>query len=316
MKLRLSTWFFTVAMLLAALGGSAAADPATSVTEQLADAAKTITQIRQHGGDWAGPDLRPYSRDRKKGEIVGRPPTSTTKAVKPTNATRPKDPDTKVKPVDAPPVSVAPPELPRKDVAGAVPIQQLFDNGSLIPVWKGQGRVAGEMIELGLTNKTNQPIAIDLQPGMVLALEDEALAREFQPVMLESDRTLLVPANGTVIKMLRGYCLDYELEPPTLGRAFPYRFPPDTMAYAPAINVLKASLTYDAQERVLPPDQQRTIVIQRAIWAAMGQNDKEKLYHDILADAAAAGKTISKKKAKRMAETLWGEVERLMDMAQ
>lgn len=313
MKLRLTTWLLSVSLLLVTLCGGAGADPATtSVTGVLADAVQTLSSpdIQQYGGDWAGPDLAPYSRERDKGEIVGRPPITKPAVVKPVTVTKPP-----VQPVK--PVSVAPPPaLPRKDVAGALPIQQLFDNGSLVPSWVGQGRVAGDMVELGLQNRTNQPLAIALQPGMILALEDERLAEEFQPVMLESDSTILVPANGSVTKMIRGYCLDYSKLPPSAGRTFPYRFPADTMAWAPAINVLKASLDYDAAKNVLEPDAQRTIVIQRAIWSALGQNDKEKLYDDILADAAAAGKTISKKKARRLADTLWGEVERLTKMAE
>lgn len=315
MKWRLSKWVLTAAFLVTTWSGSALAEQPTSLAETVAKSVRVLdsSSIQQYGGDWAGPDLSPYSRDRDKGEIVGRPPATAPATVNkaPVN----KAPVTR--PVEKTPVSVAPPpKLPTKNVAGGVPVQQLFDNGSLIPVWRGQGRVAGEMLELALTNTTNQPIAIDLDPGMILALEDEELADAFQPVMIETDSVILVPANGTYTKMLRGYCLDYTLDPPAANRTFPYRFPADTVAYAPAIDVLKASLTYDAAESVLPPDKQRTIVIQRSIWAALGQNDKEKLYQDILADAAEAGKTISKKKARRLADSLWNEVERLMKMAQ
>ena len=313
MKARLFKYILTALSVTALLSSTASAEP-TSVVESVANSVKVI---QQYGGDWAGPDLSPYSRNRDKGPIVGQPPTTPKKpAVSPVNTPPTSNPTTK--PVDPPPVSVAPPtpKLPTKNVAGGLPVQQLFDNGSLVPVWTGQGRVAGEMVELALTNTTNQPIAIDLDPGMVLALEDEELANAFQPIMLETDSVLLVPANGTLTKMLRGYCLDYTLEPPAANRAFPYRFPADAVAYAPAIDVLKASLSYDAAQNVMPPDKQRTIVIQRSIWAALGQNDKEKLYQDILADAAAAGKKISKKKARRLADALWSEVQRLMEMAQ
>jgi hypothetical protein len=212
-------------------------------------------------------------------------------------------------------VVVTTPPVSERKVSGFQPIQRLFDDGLLIPTWVGQGRVAGEMLALTLENTTDQPIAITLEPGMVLELEDPALAQEFQPVMLETDSTLLVSPKSTLTRMLRGYCLNYELLPPAADRAFPYRFPADTLAYTPAIEVLKASLTYDAQENVLPVDVQRTVVIQRSIWAALGQTDRDKIYEDILADAAAAGKTISKKKAGRIADVIWSEVQRLLKQA-
>ena len=310
MKTRVKSWLLVITLLVS---GGAMISTAHPV--------ERTEVLQQYGTDWAGPDLRSQSRSRDKGDIVGKPPEKPI----PTRVERVKAPDTgqttppEVQPNTNPEsVSIAPqpPELPPLNVGGGVPVQALFDNGSLIPVWKGQGRVAGEMLELTLTNTTNQPIAIDMDPGVVLELEDETLAQEFQPVMLESDRVLLVPANGTLTTMLRGYCLDYSLDPPFAGRVFPYRFPADTTAYAPAIDVLKASLTYDAEMNVLPPGQQRTVVIQRSIWASLGQGDKQKLYEDILSDARSAGKEISKKKAKRIADRLWNEVERLLDKAQ
>ncbi|MCA9778541.1 MAG: hypothetical protein KC800_17555 [Candidatus Eremiobacteraeota bacterium] len=266
----------------------------------------------------AGPDISPYSRDRKKGDIVGQPPVKQA----PANNTRPNTtspPPTST--TTPPPVSTTtpppqPPVRPPVPVAGSLPLQELFDSGRLEPTWVGQGRVAGEMVELTLKNNTDAPFVVDLEPGMVLELEDEVLAQEFQPIMLEETSTILVPANSSVSKLLRGYCLDYDLEPPSKGRAFDYRFPADAVAWSPAINVLKASLTYDSQKKVLPVEHQRTVVIQRSIWVALGQTDKEKLYQDILQDAADAGKTISKKKARRLADTLWEEVERLVKLAQ
>lgn len=269
------------------------------------------TVIEQFGGLFAGPDLSPYARDRKGGDIVGTPP-------RPTPPPPVTPPPVAPPPVSPPPVSVAPPppSLPPVQVSGWAPIQQLFDSGQLVPTWTGQGRVAGEMLELQLQNTTDRPIALAMEPGMIVELEDQELAREFQPVMLETDTTLLVPANGTLTRMLRGYCLNYELEPPAANRTFPYRFPADATAYMPAIKVLKSSLTYDASKNVMPVGKQRTIVIQRGVWAALGQTDKEKLYEDILKDAAAAGKQISKKRAKKLADTLWKEVEKLMSNAQ
>lgn len=265
----------------------------------------------------AGPDLTPYSRDRKKGEIVGRPPVTEPVTKSPTETTpSPSPPMTTSHPVSTNTSPTPSPVRTPVPVVGSIPLQELFDSGKLEPTWLGQGRVAGEMVELVLQNNTDAPFVVELESGMVLELQDEALAREFQPIMLEENSTLLVPANGSVTRVLRGYCLDYELEPPSKGRAFDYRFPADAVAWTPAVNVLKASLTFDSEKKVLPVHYQRTVVIQRSIWLALGQTDKEKLYQDILQDAADAGKTISKKKARRLADTLWEEVKRLTESAQ
>ncbi|MFA5505676.1 MAG: hypothetical protein WC314_21630 [Vulcanimicrobiota bacterium] len=193
-------------------------------------------------------------------------------------------------------------------------VQSLLDKGELVAHWVGQGRVAGDIVELTLDNTTEEAIAITLESGTVLVLEDEELAREFQPILLEETVTLLVPAQGSTTRMLRGYCLEYELEPPAKGREFPYRFPPDTVAYQPALDVLEASLTYDAEKNVLPVQRQRTVVIQRAIWAALGQMTKEKLLEDIYLDAASEKKTLSRRQAERIANVIWEEVQRLLAM--
>lgn len=294
-------------LALTALVGSVAAEP----SEQGPAVPQVQSVIQQFGDLVAGPDLSPYARDRKKGDIVGTPPPVTPPPVTPPPVTAPPPVTT------PPPVSVAPPPaVPPVKVSGWAPIQELFDTGQLIPTWLGQGRVAGEMLELTLQNTTDRPIALDMEPGMVIELEDDTLAQEFQPVLLETDTTLLVPAGGTLTRVLRGYCLNYQLLPPEAGREFPYRFPADATAYMPAIKVLKASLTYDAAKNVMPVNQQRTIVIQRGIWAALGQTDKEKLLEDILKDAADAGKHISKKKAQRLADNIWNEVQRLLSQAQ
>ena len=193
-------------------------------------------------------------------------------------------------------------------------VRQLFDDGTLVPHWVGQGRVAGDIVELTLENTKDQAIAITLESGTVLELEDPELARKYQPILLEETVTMLVPALGKTTRMLRGYCLNYELDPPEKGRDFPYRFPENTIAYTPAIAVLKASLTYDAEKNVLPVQRQRTLVIQRAIWTALGQMSREKLLEDILLDAAADGKSLSPEQAQRLADVIWEEVERLLKM--
>ena len=207
------------------------------------------------------------------------------------------------------------PALPPRRVSGADQIQPLINNGSLVPLWIGQGRVAGEMLDLALRNTTEQPISVELEPGMVLELEDPELSSAFQPIMLESQKTILVPPGGESRMSLRGYCLDYSLAPPSAGKPFPYSFASNTDQFQPARNVLDASLNYDAEQNLLPAEYQRTVVIQRGIWAALGQTNEDKLYDDILSDAASSGKSISKKKARRLARDIWNEVERLMALS-
>lgn len=191
-------------------------------------------------------------------------------------------------------------------------VQELLDSGALVARWVGQGRVAGDIVELTLENTTDQAIAITLESGTVLVLDDEALATEFQPILLEETVTILVPAQGSFTRMLRGYCLDHELKPPAIGRDFPYRLSPDTSAYTPALEVLKASATYDAETHILPVERQRTVVIKRAIWAALGQMTREKLLEDIYLAAASKNKTLSEREANRIADVIWAEVQRLL----
>lgn len=206
------------------------------------------------------------------------------------------------------------PKVSSEEASAFANVKRLLEDGSLIAHWKGQGRVAGDIVELTLNNTTEEAIAVTLPSGTVLVLEDEELSKEFQPIILEETVTLLAPAKGSTKRMLRGYCLNYELLPPAAGRDFPYKFPENTLAFKPAIAVMKASLSYDAQKNVMPVDKQRTIVIQRAIWTALGQMTRDKLLEDIMLDAAAENKTLSKQQARRLADTLWDEVQRLLSM--
>ncbi len=194
--------------------------------------------------------------------------------------------------------------------AGALVAQQ---EAGLSIDWSGLGRVAGEMVDAAFTNNSSAPMTVKLIPGIVLADNDG----ESQSIMLEINTEFeLAPGEAVALESVRAYCLEHEKDPPALGQGVDYQVVTDVSGFAPAIKNLWAGLRLDLNgqyQPVLKPIQHRTLVIQRAIWASLGEpnpGSQEKLTTDLKKDAATGEHGLSDDKIEWLSGRIWGDVEK------
>lgn len=178
--------------------------------------------------------------------------------------------------------------------------------------WTGRGTVAGDMLDATFTNNGKEAVTVDIVPGIVLNDKDQ----KAQPIMLEDTLKFTLQPGESTSMPLRGYCLDFELDPPALGAGVDYEVAGDVAKYETAIRNLWAGLRLDrdgAYKPVLKPLMHRTIVIQRSIWASLGGNNPttvEKLDEDLREDTAEAGLEYSNQKVRFLTNRIWDDVEK------
>lgn len=194
--------------------------------------------------------------------------------------------------------------------AAAVVLQEETDGLDID--WTGKGTVAGEMLNATFTNNGKGALTVNLVPGIVLTDKDG----QAQPIMLEDTMEFTLQPGESTSMPLRGYCLDFNLDPPALGAGVEYQVAQDVSQYETAIKNLWAGLRLDrdgAYKPVLKPLMHRTIVIQRSIWASLGGNNpttEEKLDADLREDTAKAGLEFSAEKVHFLTERIWADVEK------
>ncbi len=178
--------------------------------------------------------------------------------------------------------------------------------------WTGKGTVAGEMLDATFTNNGKGALTVDIVPGIVLTDKEQ----KAQPIMLEDTLKFTLQPGESTSMPLRGYCLDFELDPPAMGAGVDYEVAQDVSRYETAIRNLWAGLRLDRDggfKPVLKPLMHRTIVIQRSIWASLGGNNPttvEKLDEDLRDDTAQAGLEYSNQKVRFLTNRIWDDVEK------
>jgi hypothetical protein len=200
-------------------------------------------------------------------------------------------------------------------------LADVIDRGDVRALYTGLGQVAGEMVEMKLTNVSSRPITLDFVPGMVLAAPADS---KVQPLLTEEEYSLTLQPQETISRPLICYCLDYSLDPPGKGQTVAFVFAKDPERYADAIRVLYAGLQLDETSHyhpMLAPLQHRRIVIQRAIWAVLDQkpastaHDKDVLKKDIKEDAARAGRSLASRQVDKLTDTIWKDVNQTLEKA-
>ncbi|MEW6283001.1 MAG: hypothetical protein AB1758_30590, partial [Candidatus Eremiobacterota bacterium] len=177
----------------------------------------------------------------------------------------------------------------------------------------------GDMVVMDLSNPTRQPVAVEFVPGMVL---DVDLASGIQPVMLEQGWKYTLKPGESLHRILRAYCLDPNRSAPPEGQVVAYHVAPSVSPYEDCVLVLWAGLRLDGDNRfqpVLRPLTHRTVVIQRAIWAVLANQDRmagrDRLARDLREDAEVQGRTLSEGTVNRLADGIWRDVERTLQEA-
>lgn len=297
----------------------------------------------------AGGDVR--NRSRKDGPIVGTPPTArkaalpssvvpgpsprvpgpdrpaVTPPVAPTTPTvmAPDGPSTPAGPTGTLPVPVPPLGLGFDPVARAqqygVAMSDQLERGAIQAVYNGLGQVAGEMVDMKVTNVSATPVTLKFIPGMVMDAPPDS---GIQPLLIEEEFDLVLQPKETVQRRLVCYCLDRKLSPPAKGKAVAFVFSRRSDRFASSIKVLYSGLKLDASGQynpMLAPLQHRRIVIQRAIWSIVAQKPatsdqgRTALKKDIKDDASRSGKSLATRQLEKLTDAIWKDVTQTLEQA-
>lgn len=177
--------------------------------------------------------------------------------------------------------------------------------------WLSRGKVAGESVAARLLNQSEKEMEIQFMPGMVFQ-DPEG---RYQPFILETALTVgLAPGETRQLNNLRAYNLDHAKGPAVAQTHYNHQTLTDLNPYSPAIKALWAGIRRSAEGEMQPvvsPMLHKTVVLQRAIWASLGDPNPstlEKLEKDIWADTLSGAHPFSQHKAKWMAGHFWKDV--------
>ncbi len=197
-------------------------------------------------------------------------------------------------------------------------LSQQLSAGNLDVSFQGLGLVSGEMVDMTVTNNGSEPVTLEFLPGMVL----DDPSGKVQPIMLEEAFKMTVEPGETVGKTLRGYCLDHSKDAPSGNAAENYELATDLEQYTPAIEVLYSGLKLDRAQKLKPvlrPRLHRTVVLQRSIWASVGEKNpktQEELASDIQREIATQNSMLFPlDQVDCLSERLWADVQRVMQEA-
>lgn len=256
----------------------------------------------------AGGDLR----IRGSNVIVGKKPLGVTSSPK----VRVAPPEVTPSQTASPDVAVVNPSrqvnVAQKAAEASRAIRKLVDDGQLSASYVGLGRVAGQMVDMTLTNLSGKPINLNFYPGMVL---EPGATSSAQPMMLEDSFPITLQPGESVNRLLNCYCLDETIPPPEKGQAIALDWSKVVETkWAGEVKILHTGLKLDETKifnPVMTPLQHRRVVIQRSIWTYQGdQHDVEKLEKVVRDDGQ--GK-LSKKIVRKIADSVYNDLVKTLN---
>ena len=177
--------------------------------------------------------------------------------------------------------------------------------------WRSRDKVAGESVAARLLNQSDEKMEVQFMPGMVFQEPDG----RYQPFILETGLTIdLAPGETRELENLRAYNLDHSKGPAVSQTHYKHQTLTDLNSYSPAIKALWAGIRRNADGEMHPvvsPMLHKTVVLQRAIWASLGDPNPstlEKLEKDIWADTLSGAHPFSEHKARWMAGNFWKDI--------
>ncbi len=184
--------------------------------------------------------------------------------------------------------------------------------------FEGLGLVSGEMVDMTLTNSGQSEATLRFVPGMVL---DDPTG-QVQPIMLEESVELTLEPGESIRKTLRAYCLDHSKDAPSGAAAENYELATDLLQYEPAIDVIYAGLELERAQKLRPvlrPVAHRTVVLQRSIWASVGEKNpksRQELAGDIRQEIATANNALfAPEQVDCLSKRIWSDVQRILQAA-
>lgn len=189
----------------------------------------------------------------------------------------------------------------------------------LLLEWVSRGKVAGDSLDLRIVNRSYDALTVTLMPGMVFVDE----SGRYQPFILEEGRTIsLTPGQQKKLSGLRAYNLDHSRGPRPQGQRRAYKTVVELKPYTAPVKALWAGVRRDFEGRMKPvvnPVLHKTIVLQRAVWASLGEPNpasQEKLENDLMDDAISGHYPFDEKKIEWIAEGLWKDVSATLETSE
>ncbi len=149
--------------------------------------------------------------------------------------------------------------------------------------WQGRGLFSGNIFNLKMTNNTGEDMTVNLATGQVIEPGDPGT----QKMILEGTGDVVIPAGKSVTLLVRGYCLESNKQPPS-ARSGGFKVAGDASPYRQAVMTVREGMRlaragmYGTE---LQLDKQRTIVIQRALWAQEpNPSTRDNLYKELEAE--------------------------------
>jgi hypothetical protein len=198
----------------------------------------------------------------------------------------------------------------------------------LVMMIQGQGRAAGHVFNLQVSNRAQQPLRFEIPLGLVLQPSDS----EQQTMIVGESVPISVGPGESLTVEIPGYCLDPKKDPPKAGPPLQltnslvngaeqpgefWTFPEPSEEFSQMSEIIEAGNELSQQgaySQLFPPQKTRETVIQRALWYARTENTpdemgKTRLLTDLQEQLQAAGKNPDPKVLEQGVDALWDDVD-------
>lgn len=177
--------------------------------------------------------------------------------------------------------------------------------------WRGMGKNSGEILELELKNTTDRPGEISLVPGLLLTPPSGS---SFQPFVLGLNPAIKIPANGTTKAVVRGYCLDRNVQPPTAGQQVDFQVGVELGKYSQQVRCVWKGLELERSGALHDDlgERHAETVIQRAIWSSQGESPQD-LAKDIQDQVKEAGLDRTPEEVAELTQHLTEDVSKVVE---
>jgi hypothetical protein len=182
--------------------------------------------------------------------------------------------------------------------------------------WFGKGIAAGDALLLKAENRGSRTLRFSLVPGMLITPADEKT--QAMSLGLDEEETVTLAPGQTWSRTVRAFCLDCQKPCPADNQQVDYSFIANFDRYLPFIEIVRAGSRLWKERRftpvLIPAEQYRTIVVQRALWKEQMKDSKQPHTRQVIADEIffeleRTGIQVSAKDSETFLHALWNDIE-------
>lgn len=191
---------------------------------------------------------------------------------------------------------------------------QGWDDEHIEISFQGRGLETGKVLDVKISNKGDTRHLVQIPQFTVLEPADS----RYSPVLLESYGGWEVEPGAYFTARLSGYSLEHQKDMPSNGARLTYTPSTGAKKYKPAQYALREGLKMEKRGKfrplILSKEKHRLVVLQRAVWKAVGGKNPtgpEELYSDIARALKSKGKPMSEKATGALVASVWRDVEQI-----